>query len=473
MKNSATFGVITAKSLRLSAASKNATASLSPTRKYTQGRTSGLAHFSPRLNAASRCAATPLCRDWSNRLQSLTPSRLIRMGQPLALSFPSHYRQPTFALKNSSNVAHRIIYKPQGIILSSALGDIPIAVEGDYVDVLLTSTAQTILSERYYAYSGTVTLYDLASLIEAEMRSSGLPYADFTLRVFSDTTANKADTCTLHILYCDRYTPHTDVPTFLAENFLTTLPIRRVATAATVSLFFFARQGESLEYTLVHNFRKKDNADALYSHEYTPLSGRTASSAGVEQINISVAEIIADAASFATARLSEIEPLSFTVRCGQRSVTFFIDPLLDTAPSFYFRNCFNVWDWATLPAVTTAKSSVERSTAVINGTAQFYNQSATKSYEVEAGPLTSDEADWIDQLLTSYDVFRIEPDATNPDDPFVFAPILITDATCETNDGDTKLNSVKFTWRYADNRPVVRLSASPGIFTSPYNIVFS
>ena len=158
------------------------------------------------------------------------------MGQPLALSFPCHCRQPTFALKNSSNVAHRIIYKPSGIILSSALGDIPIAVEGDYVDVLLTTTAQTILSERYYAYGGTVTLYDLASLIEAEMRSSGLPYADFTLRVFSDTTANKADTCTLHILYCDRYTPHTDVPTFLAENFLTTLPIRRVATAATVSL---------------------------------------------------------------------------------------------------------------------------------------------------------------------------------------------------------------------------------------------
>jgi len=27
------------------------------------------AHFSPRLNAASRCKATPLCRYWSNRLQ--------------------------------------------------------------------------------------------------------------------------------------------------------------------------------------------------------------------------------------------------------------------------------------------------------------------------------------------------------------------------------------------------------------------
>ena len=45
--------------------------------------------------------------------------------------------------------------------------------------------------------------------------------------------------------------------------------------------------------------------------------------------------------------------------------------------------------------------------------------------------------------------------------------------TCEVQTGDEKLNTVKFTWRYTDNRPIVRLSASPGIFTSPYNIVYS
>ena len=55
----------------------------------------------------------------------------------------------------------------------------------------------------------------------------------------------------------------------------------------------------------------------------------------------------------------------------------------------------------------------------------------------------------------------------------LLAQILITDSTCEVQDGHDKLNNVKFTWRYADNRPVVYLSASPGIFTSPYNIVFS
>lgn len=50
---------------------------------------------------------------------------------------------------------------------------------------------------------------------------------------------------------------------------------------------------------------------------------------------------------------------------------------------------------------------------------------------VQTGLLTSDKAEWIDQLDSSYDVFRIEPDATNDVDPLVLAPILITDCTSE------------------------------------------
>ena len=65
-------------------------------------------------------------------------------------------------------MAHRITYKPQGIILSSAVGEITVAVEGEYVDVTLTATGGiVILSERYYAHGGNVTLYDLGSLIES------------------------------------------------------------------------------------------------------------------------------------------------------------------------------------------------------------------------------------------------------------------------------------------------------------------
>ena len=370
-------------------------------------------------------------------------------------------------------MANRIIYKPQGIILSSSIGDLSVAVDGTYIDVTLTGPGgHTILSERYYAYTGTVTLYDLGSIIESEMSNSGYTFADYTLRVFADTVGNNSDSCTLHVLYCDRYVIGNDIPLFLSENFLTTLTMRRIAPVSTVSLLYYAEAGESTEYSISHIFRRVDS-DAMYSHTFYMRGGETATYSGIVQINIPLSLIIADAAAFATAQLTDVVPLSFTVRCGQRSISFFIDPALADSEMFFFRNCFNVWDWLMLPTLTTAKTDVERSTALINGSSRFYDQSVTKSYEVEVGPLTSDEADWIDQLFCSYDVIRIERNQTDHYDPYTFAPILITESTCEMQDGSEKLNSAKFTWRYADNRPVLHLTASPGIFTSPYNLTFS
>ena len=245
-------------------------------------------------------------------------------------------------------MAHRITYKPPGRLLSSAVGELTVAVDGDFVDVTLTATGGiVILSERYYPYGGYVTLYDLGSLIEAEMRSSGLSTADFTLRVFSDTQNNKADSCVLHILYCDRFTVCTDIPAFLRENFLTTLSMRRVAPGSTLSLFFYAEQGESIAYNVAHSFRK-GGSDSIFQHTFIVDSGKTATSSGVVQINISLSAVIADAASFATARLGDIMLLSFTVRCGQRSISCFVDYSLDDRETFFFRNCFNVFDFATL-----------------------------------------------------------------------------------------------------------------------------
>lgn len=370
-------------------------------------------------------------------------------------------------------MAHRITYKPGGILLTSAVGDIDIDVEGAYVDATLTAPGNIeLLRERYYAHAGRVTLYEIGTLIEDDMRTSGKTAADYTLRVFTDTANNKADSWVIHVLYCDRFTANADVSVFLKENFLTTLSVRRVTANSTSSLFFYAEKGESVACTISHTFRKY-GSEAKYKHQFTMDAGKTASSAGVVQINIAQNAIVADAAGFALARPSDIELVAFTVRCGQRSISFFVDPSLEERNSFYFRNCFNVWDWATLPMVTTAKTDVDRSLAIVNGSSRFYNQSTEKTYEVVAKPLTSDEAEWIDQLFSSYDVFRIEPDATNVADPLVIVPVLITDSTCEMQDGDEKPNSAKFKWRYADNRPIVHLSASPGIFTSPFNPIFS
>ncbi len=369
-------------------------------------------------------------------------------------------------------MAHRILDRPQGILLSSNVGEVRIDVDGSYVDVQLIATGNVaILTERYYAYGGRVTLYDLASLIESDMRQSGQSYANFTLRVYTDSTSNKADSVTFNILYCDRFTVCTDVETFLRENFLSTLQYRRVADGSTTSLFFFSFNGDSLAYTVAYTARLADGRTVRGS--YKSGSG-VALGWDVRQINISTSDIINNVGGDYGANANEIELLSFTVTCGQRAVTCFVDRSLPgETESFAFRNCFNVWDVAVLPHITTAKTSVDRSTAVVNGASQFYNQSVEKKYEVSAGPLTADEAQWLDQLLTSYEVFRFEPNDCDDTDPYILQHILITDMTCEISDSDEKPNTVKFTWRYTDNRPIVRFSASRGIFKSPFDYRYS
>ena len=371
-------------------------------------------------------------------------------------------------------MSHHISYRPTGIQLSSQIGEMPIAVDGTAVDVTLTASTgpRTLLSERYYAYGGNVTLYDIGSLIEADMQTSGLAYETYRLAVGNGATVH--DSVTLSVLYCDRFTVCTAPETFLAENFLTTLQHRRVAPGDTLSLFYFAMEDEDV--TAHIDVRWRVVGSSVISKHYGTLNkaGTTASARGVVQFNISQPQLAATIASVNGLKSYAVEIVGYTVRVGQRTVTAYVDgSLTASADTFAFRNCFNVWDVATLPAVTSAKTSVERSTAVVNGSSSFYNHKVTKTYEAEVGPLTSDECAWLDQLATSREVMRFLANPCDETEPTLFAPVLITDSDFEVSDTDEKPNTVKLTWRYADNRPAVALGASPSIFRYEYNLPYS
>ena len=369
-------------------------------------------------------------------------------------------------------MAHRFAYSPTGINLTGTLGDIPIWVDGTFVDVRLTAPGGVVvLNERYYAYGGSVKLYDLGSLIENDMRKSGYTYADYTIALLNKSGGTDAS-CVMHLLYCDRLNVCTDLDVFLSENFLTTLSYRRIAPKDILSLFFLARKGENTDVKVAYRWRSSAVSQGTHVDSFVK-TGTAPSADSVQQINISQSDMVSDACHSYGIKADSMEIVSFTVSVGQRSVTCFVDRSLDDANNFYFRNCFNCWDLLAVPMTTTAKTEVERSTAVVNTTSQFYNQRTTKTYEVESGALTSDEANWIDQFIASYEVFRLVPNDCDDTEPALMQHVIITDSTCEVSDGDEKPPVVKFTWRYADNRPLVHLSASLGIFTSPFNPTFA
>ena len=170
---------------------------------------------------------------------------------------------------------------------------------------------------------------------------------------------------------------------------------------------------------------------------------------------------------------AEVELVSFTVRCDNRAVTFFVDNSLRGQRCFFFRNAFNAPDLLYFQAVTTAKSSNDRSLAVLTDRSEFYDNAPKQEFEVQSAALTTDECALAEQLFSADDVrvtYESQPDDADFD---ALRPILITDFTCELADLPEKPNSVKFTWRYDTNRVTLANPVADNIFTEPYNFTFS
>lgn len=348
------------------------------------------------------------------------------------------------------------------IILSAQLEQLTILSTQAFVDVNITDEhGVAILAQRYYTLDGEVTIHDLSQLFEDYLRTNEKGFANYILEA---TDSDGSVSIELHILYCDRFTFGVDAETFLKDNFLTTLPSRRIPPKCDVRLYLLATDEESLTYSITFDYRI-NGSDTIFHGSLTLNEDNVAPQSDTYYIDVPADIIPTFIRNQADGQIKTLEIVGFTVNCGDRSTTFYVDKALANAHKFRFHNAFNIPEFAYLRAVTKAKTEVERTLATINGISLFYDQTATKSYEAETEALTYEEAQWIDQLLTSYQA-EIYVQGS-------IMPILITDMTCEISDFDEKPNSIKFTWRFASNRPVQQLSVSPNIFTSPYNQVFS
>ena len=366
-------------------------------------------------------------------------------------------------------MALSILTKPD-IVFSSALGDVWISTDEDFADIELTShNGSVLLAERLYAFGGRICLYDISSLIEMDMRASGSAVAKYTLSVYPGNSRILQDSCSFSVVYCDRWILTESPRDFLKENFLTTLTCRRVAPVAVIRLCFYAEANESTGYYIAANYRVAGTVGVL-TETASINAGETAATPGVVEINLTIEGI---AATLVNESADAVEILSFSVFCGNRAVTFFVDRELEGGDSFTFRNCFNAVDSVVLPSVTTTKSIVDRSEVMVNGAAELYDQSLTRSYEVETGPLTSDEAEFIDQLFASASVYVTKAEDVGPAGATDPREAIITESTCEAYSGTDKLSSVKFTWRYRARRPLLSAYKPGDIFSEPYNPVFS
>ena len=348
---------------------------------------------------------------------------------------------------------HFIASKPDSVILSSELAKLTVIPSGPHFDVKLSYLATSLLEERFYGVSGSAQSIDLRDIVEEFMLAADIAFGVFSLSVGDNETI--ADSVTLRVLFCDKLCQG-DYSDFAQNNFLTTKPVRRVAPDMPVKFSFFATQGSSISTTLSVGYE----LNGMAASKTVTLGDADAVATADAVVSIDLTPDDYNTLMPDNAVLQYIRLLA-----GTRIAYLFIDRALSLGQTFVFNNCFNVPEVISLPAKTTLKTELEKSEAFFDGELIQYDRSSTSSYEVESGPLSADEAEWANKLLTSPHILRIENNN--------LVPVIITSLTSEIADDGENTATVKFTWRYPAKRTVLRLSDSTkGIFSAQFDKSF-
>ncbi len=349
-----------------------------------------------------------------------------------------------------------------GLIKSSAIPTVEASVTGaDSVSVWLAPDAEDIDKAIYfttlYAFNGKISIYELDQLIEEDMRRRGVVVYDYELHIGPLTIA-------LQVLYCDYVADG-----FNADcSFLTTLPTQRAYADSNVLLTLV---GDDSKPTLIRGLMIHDEDDTFSDdkhnrYEHFSVETEDAMVAG-EVMSVPFDGWEDRYTSYNST--DGVRLLNAVISNGRRTkVVYFMPGKPDIR--LVFLNCFNAYESIDLKGLMTEKTKVEKETAIVAGKRVAYNQRTEKEYEFVSEGLTDSEAVSIDQLLNSHKVWVfVDGKAT---------PIIITDHTCENDNNNEAQPNIKFTWIFADQRPLINPEAmaaslqKPGIFTQEFTYQF-
>ena len=357
------------------------------------------------------------------------------------------------------------------LAFSSELTSVHITTSGSWVDVTLSSSEASIgteiFAERYYPYSGAVTLSDLASIVEQYMSQVGNPLSAFTISArASDGTT---DVKPFNVLFCNRHVFSLQPPAIVDNQFLSSLPVKTISGRYPDALFYIV-SGE--RQPIYHHtvYRRHDTGEV---RTHFSVDGYTSPDRNKYKLAMIMTSLETLRAKVAVNCKVGFDVLSDTIDIGLRSFTYFFSERVPDI-GFYFYNQFNAIELCELHATTTVKTKVKRSEAVAGGSLMLYDKSVEQTFEVQAEGLTLKKARWLEELFASDRVCLLNRPYGEEDYlDEMFPEVLITDSTSEAQDGDEELNKVKFTYRHVSARPDSRIVKRERIHTDQFKNPFN
>lgn len=361
----------------------------------------------------------------------------------------------------------KIDIQPDLLTPSSSLSECKIFSDSETVFLTIELNGEEIHYGKYYPSNGSVTVSDLSDLIHLYFQN--IPDNPIAVCNILATGDGELDSVEFRVIYCDRLVEAQNLLPWLEENFITLSPIRRIAPDEnfTVHFFKFKDEGNSVKVTAFY----LDLDGERQSYQYDMSVGPSSPIDGIYALNLSVERV---ATNIMSANGLDYLPQisSISIQFGKRLMSLFVDAALTPAKWFSFRNCFNVVEKFPILCETKEKALSESSVANLGNSSMLYDIHNSKEYESESAPLYPYEVEMAELMLYSYDV-RLDS-AKSSFQQFEFLPkILITDFTSELSDSDEALNTIKFSWQFADNSPRLELPLSPGIFNDSFIPVYS
>lgn len=280
-----------------------------------------------------------------------------------------------------------------------------------------------------YAFNEVVELSALGKLIEERFRAKGR-ITDMMSVVIDGVTLN------FIALYCT-FDLNSDFD--YRQSFWTTSRTSIVHRTSAICLAHHFTGSQTYHIKVVGT--DFDGRIAMVERDFTRA-------AGSKWVSFSVSEIIRYALNQTDYETGEdiMRVGYFTIEYGaiQKRFSVVEDPDYLT---FRFLNLFNAPEYVDVVGKVKRKTEANRDTAICSGCLRHYNQVINRTYEVETGALTADQALTIEQLICSYEV-----ELCGRVDNY---KIIITDHSCEVDNDDDTLVSMKFTFRLVGDRPAL------------------
>lgn len=287
--------------------------------------------------------------------------------------------------------------------------------------------------------AGTVDLYDLDRLLEAEIEGVWKQVALAVDGVQLTPLPQRAFRCAASLAE--------PAQTFLENHFLTTAERRDTLPGRYETLTAYCR-----EQTPVRVFCHYFKAPGAHSRKTVEL----ATASGLTTLNVSPA-------LFEDAEMGRL--FAYTVSCGARTAHYRVRAHAPKAdPAFIFRNSFYVWETLYLTGKKETAPAYTRSQANIAGRLRNYDIRETMTFKARTGPLREGMEQVALDVARSREVFLLNADGTAGDD------VTVTDCDTAFSNDPAEIRDMTITYRLADRRNArIATVERPGIFTREFD----